>query len=183
LDSPSHAAQHANINDAVEAMQLYAGLVLVKTQTIGTSVSSVTVTSAFSSTFDNYRIVLSGGTASVNAAELGFKLGSVTSGYYGSLPYWNHTGATGNVTTSGALNDYPAVTLVGTGNRTGVTIDVLDPNLAKATQGSATSHNNDLTCFGGFLENSANQHTAFTLIPSSGTLTGGTIRVYGYNNG
>ena len=43
LDSPSHAAQHANINDAVEAMQLYAGLVLVKTQTIGTAVSSVTV--------------------------------------------------------------------------------------------------------------------------------------------
>jgi hypothetical protein len=36
-------------------LNAYAGLILVKTQTIGTAVSSVTVTGAFSSTFQNYR--------------------------------------------------------------------------------------------------------------------------------
>jgi len=30
--------------------------------------------------------------------------------------------------------------------------------------------------------NNTTQYTAFTISPSSGTLTGGTIRVYGYRN-
>jgi hypothetical protein len=34
---------------------------------------------------------------------------------------------------------------------------------------------------GGFLNNTTS-YTAFTFTPSSGTLTGGTIRVYGYRN-
>jgi hypothetical protein len=39
-------------------------LTLIKTQTIGTAVSSVTVTGAFSTTYDNYKIIVSGGVAS-----------------------------------------------------------------------------------------------------------------------
>ena len=37
------------------------GLWLVKSQTVGTGVSSVTVSNAFSADFDNYRIIYSGG--------------------------------------------------------------------------------------------------------------------------
>ena len=34
------------------------GLVLVKSQTIGTGVASVTISDAFSTTYDNYRITI-----------------------------------------------------------------------------------------------------------------------------
>ena len=54
--------------DVLTAADLNAssGLVLVKTQTIGTSVTSVTVSDAFSSTFDNYKIITRVGYASTN---------------------------------------------------------------------------------------------------------------------
>ena len=43
------------------------GLWLVKSQTIGTGVSSVTVTDAFSADYDSYKIVISGGVGSATA--------------------------------------------------------------------------------------------------------------------
>jgi agmatine/peptidylarginine deiminase len=39
----------------------YPGLRLIKTQTIGTSVSSVSITNAFSATYDSYKIIIEGG--------------------------------------------------------------------------------------------------------------------------
>ena len=44
------------------------GMWLVKTQTVGTAVSSVTVTGAFSADYDNYLILMSGGTGSDSAS-------------------------------------------------------------------------------------------------------------------
>jgi hypothetical protein len=41
------------------------GLVYVASTTVGTGVSSVTVSSAFNSTYDNYKIIYSGGVGSV----------------------------------------------------------------------------------------------------------------------
>ena len=88
-----HADQHANVNDAVEALQAKVGvdgsavagsldyqvanqgLTLVKTQTVGSGVSSVTVTDAFSATFDNYEILMSGGTQTATT-DVKLKLGS-----------------------------------------------------------------------------------------------------------
>ena len=57
------------------------GLVLISTTTIGTSVSTVTVSNAFSATYDNYKIILSGGVASGSAA-ITIILGATTSRYY-----------------------------------------------------------------------------------------------------
>ena len=51
----------ADMND-VSTLGNYQGLFHIKTQTIGTAVSSVTVTGAFSSDFDNYLITVTGGT-------------------------------------------------------------------------------------------------------------------------
>ena len=55
------------------------GLVLVKAQTIGSAVSSVEVTGAFSSTYDNYLITLEGGVASTNVG-LRLTLGATATG-------------------------------------------------------------------------------------------------------
>ena len=81
-----HATQHADVNEAVEGLQAKVGvdgsavtssldyqvanqgLTLVKTQTIGSGVSSVTVTDAFSSTFENYCIEITNVPGSLDRA-------------------------------------------------------------------------------------------------------------------
>lgn len=154
------------------------GLWLVKTQTVGSAVSSVTVTGAFSSTFDSYLIVDSGGTMSVDTA-LGLTFGSTATGYYYFLTYGAYTGATvsgdnGNNTTKFVHG--------GGGADRSCYIVVQNPNLAKPTEIMARVRYG--TVYGtevGHLANST-QYTAFTLTPTSGTMTGGTIRVYGYRN-
>jgi hypothetical protein len=57
------------------------GLWLVKTQTIGNAVSSVAVTNAFSTDYDNYKIIISGGASSAQAF-LTLQLGASATGYY-----------------------------------------------------------------------------------------------------
>jgi hypothetical protein len=55
------------LGDAIDATVFglpSSGMTLISTTTIGTAVSSVNVTSAFSTTYDNYKIMISGGVAS-----------------------------------------------------------------------------------------------------------------------
>ena len=155
------------------------GLWLVKTQTVGTAVSSVQVTGAFSSTYDNYLIVDSGGTLSVDTA-IGMTFGSTATGYYYFLTYGSFLSSTvlgdnGNNTTKFAH--------MGGGAERTAYIIVQCPNLAKPTQ--VWSKVRYATVYGtevGYVADS-NQYTSFTITPASGTMTGGTIRVYGYKNG
>jgi hypothetical protein len=182
LDSPSHAAQHANINDAVEAMQLYAGLILVKTQTIGTAVSSVTVSDAFSSTFENYRIVVSGVTASAGGSVPRLRLGTTSTGYYNGMFLQPFTGATASLQVNNGGDWYILVGSTTTGSMS-VSIDVYQPNLATVTTHIAHGTYGGNTFFTGGYQSATTQFTSFRIAPDSGTITGGTIRVYGYNNG
>jgi len=159
------------------------GLTLVKTQTIGTGVASVEVTGAFSSTYDNYLITVSGGVASENNS-LQLKLGSTTTGYY----YWGVFGIASSNTVNVVRGDNQSLfDLVGTGTTSQLisNIDIKSPNLAKTTHTSvmfmrAATAGESVTS-NGFLNNTT-QYTAFTLNISVGTVTGGTIRVYGYQN-
>jgi len=154
------------------------GLWLVKTQTIGTAVSSVEVTNAFSSTYDNYLITISGGSAS-SAGIVGLRLGATATNYYSNLIYtsWSSTAlATGSISaTSWRYAFYGGTGIAGE-------VFVGNPNLAKPSwmRGSWFSLA-DTGFVTGYLNNTT-QYTAFTVIPEVGTLTGGTIRVYGYRN-
>ena len=158
-------------------------LTLVKSQTIGTTVSSVTVTSAFSATYDNYLITINGGVASTNNT-LDLKLGSTTTGYYYFGAYGNATSATVNGDNG---NNASSFRYVGSGdtNLLAGQFTLQNPNLAKATTIYASSvrtgTGNINLLFNGS-ETSATQHTDFTLLVNTGTITGGTIRVYGYQN-
>jgi hypothetical protein len=78
-----------------------AGLVYVTSATIGSGVTSITVNNAFSATYDNYRIVVSGGTSS-NFAPLAVQLGTTGTGYYYSLVYASY--ATNAVAAACAAN-------------------------------------------------------------------------------
>ena len=156
------------------------GLTLVKSQTIGSAVSSVNVTSAFSTTYDAYKIVISGGVASTNNG-LTFKLGASTASYTYITTGVNSVGAaaTSRVTSGSSFAD------AGTGSTDtlNLNLDVINPFLAQFTLMNTfyASHNTTGYIMLGS-HKVATSYTDFTIGLSGGTITGGTIRVYGYQN-
>ena len=156
------------------------GLIFIKSQTVGTAVANVNVTSAFSSTYAAYKVVLSGVTASASAqGRLTF--GATATGYYYSYNYTNYGSAT-NAAVSGsnaAFIDY-AVSFEGSGG--GNALEIINPNKAMWTRVHSQypgSANTGTTT--GVLQNTT-AYTDFTITPTGGTLTGGKITVYGYAN-
>jgi hypothetical protein len=174
-----------DLGDAIDATVygLPSGaLALVKSQTIGTAVTSVEVTGAFSATYDNYVITVAGGSAS-NQNLLRLQLGATTSNYQFSLTYTSYSSGAFNSDVGSAGTAFPFIGSHGP-NGNGMVANILSPNLAKVTRIFANGVT-DLSGVAGNtvgLLNNTTSYTAFTLIPGAGTLTGGTIRVYGYQN-
>ena len=172
-----------NSGDVLTAAEMNAvGLWLVKTQTVGTAVSSVAVTNAFTSDYENYFVTLSNGTASANAS-IGLQLTGSATAYHGYLNYGTSTSAT--VQGSNVNNGISFVFQGGAsaGQAAHVSCQVIGPNLTRYTKCLVGGYQNG-DAFGIFNgeHRVATAYTGFTLIPGSGTLTGGTIRVYGYRN-
>lgn len=157
------------------------GLTLIKTQTIGTAVTSVTVTDAFSTTYDNYLITINGGSATGNDADVNIKFGSATTGYKFTGYYMN--------TTSSTLNTYATNTgsniACGGNSANGMAsnIYVMSPFLSARTaviSQTAPTHSSMFRQeYAGFLDDSTS-YTSFIIAIPVYTMTGGTIRVYGY---
>jgi hypothetical protein len=158
------------------------GLTFISATTIGTTVSSVTVSGAFSSTYDNYLINVSGGVGT-NDTDLGLRLGSTSTGYYDSINRISWAGTSSISNDSNGVLWFQAGRV--SGNYLSMNLNLFSPNLADQTTFASTLIQASTGGFGGasfgFL-NDTTQYTAFTLIPSAGTITGGTIRVYGYQN-
>jgi hypothetical protein len=154
------------------------GLTLVTTEPIGAAVGSVTVTDAFSATYNAYKIIVDGGVGSATAV-LGLKLGATATGYYEAAIRANYS--TGSVDAGSGANQ-TSFSRVGNVNANYINLscEVINPFAAKytlvngmwisLTQGGQ---------FSGYLADTTS-YTAFTLTPASGTLTGGNIKVYGY---
>ena len=157
------------------------GLVFVKSQTIGSAVATVNVPSAFSSTYDNYKIVIAGGT-STTVNTLTLKLGATVSGYNYSLVYATY--ATNAVAGACAANAAQILYVgLGASSSTIGVIEIGSPNVATVTQVSAPFF--DATNAGHLSAyvNNTSQYTDFTIGITVGTMTGGTITVYGYRKG
>jgi hypothetical protein len=157
------------------------GLQFIKAQTIGTAVSSVAVTSAFSTTYDAYKIVISGGVGSGNGS-LQLQLGSTTTGYYGGFGGALFAGTADAGGYANAANFQNAGR--GSTNTLQMNVELQQPFLTKNTYAQYTFTVNDAAAgrtriTGGFL-NDSTSYTGFTIVVETGTLTGGTIAVYGY---
>lgn len=155
------------------------GLVYISSAIVPSSPaqSSIVVTNCFSSTYDNYRIILQGGTCSTGGVSSRIVFGSTTTGYYGSQPYWTAAGGSGaNPINNGA---YLYCGSQDTGGW-GFTLDVLGPYTATYTQISGFSAGGSaVTINMGYLANTTS-YTGFTVNPGAGTFTGGTITIFGY---
>ena len=156
------------------------GLVYISSQTIGSAVSSVAVASCFSADYDNYRIVIAGGVGSTGSASVGLSLGASATGYSGVLQYALYG-------SGGALvaQDDNAARFSHIGNaytsQYATSFELLSPFLAKFTniQNASWIVDNASGNYNGVHE-VATSFSGFTLTPTAGTLTGGTITVYGY---
>jgi hypothetical protein len=160
----------------------YPGLRLVKKQTIGTGVSSVQITNAFSATYENYKIMISGGVANTGFVGLELSLDGITTGYYSTLTYQNF----GSTTITGAQQSNTSRWTwlgVGTTAALNMNMELLAPNLAKPKIASGQYNEMGTSGTNGISRQynaSTTQATGLTITCVGGTITGGTIYVYGY---
>ena len=158
------------------------GLQFVKAQTIGSAVSSVTVTGAFSADFDNYYVTVVGGSSSTSPAGLYLTLGSTATGYYYALNTLSYANAAGTAVGSNANYFYCGE---GATSSIGVNVGIQNPFNTKNTMFTmvlGAPRTGGYSVYGNGFLNDTTSYTAFTITPSAGTLTGGVIRVYGYQN-
>jgi hypothetical protein len=156
----------------------YPGLRLIKTQTIGSGVASVTVTDAFSATYNNYKIMVANGVGSTSAF-LRLQLGASTADYNCSLNSVIYASNTALLQTT--LNGSSWLEAGWTSaDYIALNVDLINPNLSKRTLMSAAFPGTSVAGHTAGYHNANTSFTAFTLTANTGTLTGGTIYVYGY---
>ena len=160
------------------------GLVFVKSQTVGSAVTGVTVTDAFSTDYENYKIIYTGGVGSTSIVlTLQFGVGATmtATNYFGTAAYTNLGAAAWQIITD---NPATSATNVGGANTSSTlfSTEVLQPFLAKQTSFYGQYIVSDFGRIGihsyGQLSNTS--FTSFRIAATTGTLTGGTITVYGY---
>lgn len=154
------------------------GLWLVKSQTVGTGVSSVTVTGAFSADYDAYQVIYSNGVMSADTA-LVCQIGGAVTGYYGAYTYGSYTG-TGPFVAGD--NNNTRFTYCGGGDSSGAAamFTLNNPFLSKQTFINApVAYSTNVGNFVGRLADTSS-YTSITIGPFTGTMTGGTIRIYGF---
>ena len=196
-DVYTEAESDAKYLTQVSASSTYApvaagGLVLLNTTTIGSAVSSVIISNCFSASYENYKLVINNGTA-VSGDNVGFDFKLRTSSTSSSTGYYGvgANAGTGSIQTFNLANtasfqvaayDNTSPTL------NAVTIDLFQPFTATATKIFSQSIGTDSTATQtrGFTQqgfhNVATSYESIEFLTSSGTITGGTIRVYGYRN-
>jgi hypothetical protein len=172
--------------DVLTAADLNAtsGLVFVKSQTVGSGVSSVTVSNAFSSTFQNYKIIIDGVDASLANNTMEFNFTGSTANYYFAGWYRNYANTVGALNGGSNVAAWP-IGYTSTSDSTFCSFEVFHPydSTRRAHYASAPSGGNDFVNSYGGQHAIVSSFTGFRIVPGLGTMTGGTIRVYGYNNG
>ena len=156
------------------------GLVFVKSQAVGSGVGSVTVSSAFSATYDNYVVVYQGGTVST-PANINLALGSSTTTYFQSLVYGQYSDTAPSFASTN--NNRTSWAWVGGGDTNSVFVNVtlMAPFLSYYTRLLGGTYNGpNASGWTSGIHKTASSYTAFTITPEAGTLSGGTVSVYGY---
>ena len=149
---------------------------------IGSSVSSVTVATAFSATYDNYRIVISNVTGPNNTDYgIAFESTGTNHRYVGwSMPF------TGTTMTPQYSNAYAFIPVSWSSSSTAynsfASFDVMGPYLTIVPRVISPWTGSGYAGHYSGLWADTTSVTGFIIKPSVGTLSGGTIRVYGYRN-
>ncbi len=153
------------------------GLVYVTSQTVGTGVSSVTVSNAFNSSYDNYRVIWTGGTFGVNDNAISVQFAN-TAHHYACMRYDSFTGTgSGTLFTNAQTSAYTG--LSATATQTSIVMDVMTPYLAQFTKWTNMLTSNLYVGYAGGVYAQNTSISSITFIQGGG-FTGGTITVFGY---
>lgn len=167
------------------------GLVYVTQASIGTTaVTTFVVANCFNSTFDNYKISISGMTHSSLNNALALKLGTGTAGsfspttssWYGNT-FYIALGTSGGLTNAALVNtsyaECMSINSYSGGQNSGV-IELQAPYLSENSRVQYTSADPGYFRIGASCHIATNSYTGFQLFPLSGTISNGTVTVYGY---
>jgi len=185
LNSPSHAGQHQDLNDAVNKIETYMGLVLVTKSTATGTSASLNINNCFTSLYSNYRIIVAidPSPTSLHQFTMRMRVGGVdtSTSIYGSIQQW-FTGASNGIDRFNSSSAWSIMRL-GLAGKAGAIIDITAPQLAKRTSytGQAFDITNSADYFSasifGLIDNTV-AYDGFTLF-STGNITG-VVSVYGY---
>jgi hypothetical protein len=171
-----------SVGEVLRAQDMNAvGLWLVKTQTIGSGVASVSVPDAFPSDYTNFRVVIDGAVCTISDTTVYVRPGgNTTAASYSSGGYFVlYTGTGNGFLSDNATTNGIAIGITSTTDMS-VAFDIFNPNLAKWTRAMGLwSGDSYLGQYSG-VHKLATAFTSFDLRVAAGTMTGGTIRVYGY---
>jgi hypothetical protein len=157
------------------------GLWLVKTVTIGAGVTSVPVTGAFSADYQNYRIIITNNSSNGGASHL-ITLNNASTLYYVSGHFFSWGGGGATVYSPVVQPNWVVSANNSAGNPCEMVLDILNPFQTLRTAGSVMSDSANGSSIFQLLNANSVSHTGFTLSKAGDTMTGGTIRVYGYRN-
>jgi hypothetical protein len=158
------------------------GLTLLQSVTFS-GVSSQSVNSVFSATYQNYKIVVNATTSATPTLSIRWRVGGVdnsTAGSYG-VQYIFATGAT-----TSTANESGAQAIFGSSGSSTQSgnsyLEVSNPfNAVPTAFMSQTQESNSAVVLRYSYHNQSTSYDGFTITPSTGTMTG-TVRVYGYSN-
>jgi hypothetical protein len=155
----------------------YPGLRLIKKQTVGTGIATVTVTDAFSATYDSYKIIYTGYVNSGVGGAIYLRLGGNTTNYQTNLISINNSGG---VTAQPGIGNFITVGVTSTSVGQ-IDVDVHRPFQALPCNVQTRSYRQFDIFMGGGTDANSVSRTSFNLTAqSSQTFTGGTVYVYGY---
>lgn len=157
------------------------GLVYVTSVTVGSGVTGVNVSSVFSSTYSNYLISYENIDSSVDGTGILFRFGTIASPVSTNYKFGGTlTNYATNTTSTTSANNWNNWEVAGTNtSNTAGQFWVNAPNLATPSNFTSQIVRNDISLQIAGIQTDLTQHTSFHLFPLSGTLTGGTITVFG----
>jgi hypothetical protein len=173
----------------------YPGMRLIRKTTIGNGVASVSLGATgnplFSSTYENYRIIYAPLASSTTGSNLLFRMRNGSTDNSSAIYNWagnavNFSGTASQVSGASQTSGFLGYGSYTAGLALGIfAIDVINPFLAQMTQLDCSGIGVAVggTVFRTTIGNYVGANTSFdgiTFTPSAGTLTGGTIYVYGY---
>jgi len=148
---------------------------------VNSAVGSVTVSGAFSADYDNYRIIYTGGTASTQTG-LDLTLGSANSQYFSNLFYSLYTGGGIQILNYSGATKFTYAGAMDSNQNAFVSLDLYQPFASASTRIFSQWMQTDSSGFGAGVQKQNTSYTAFTLTTQTGTISGGSIRIYGYRN-
>ena len=171
------------------------GLVFISSTTSGSNVASFSVSNVFSSTYDNYKIIIQGGSVSnASGAGVGLRLGGTATGY--AWAGYDSEYAVGNLgsirsqncpfTISGSNASAFQVAIGDNTNSINSSIEIQQPFLSKVSYLTSIFNTTARTQQIGGLLNNNTSYTGFDMVFDSANpsarFTNIVVKVYGYKN-